>query len=478
MIFRVDGAIWGDSGLLVASDRQDRHKHGNLSRACVIGSALCVALALAWFIGAVAWPVWCTRQYLAEIATTLSPYRTTPVSQLKDEVQAMGGGAVARPRLMQYLGMPKAIAPNKWIALKLLGCAGAESMPVVLEQASSRELYVRYAVVEALGNLGSAETIESILAALKDDDPKMCLIAVEALAKIRHPDAVAPLMTSLRSEKQEVADAAKHALSAIVDSWLEPLVDAYQSKGKGQCQLDVPRRLSISRDPRQVEFLGEVLSNSQQWSVRVEAVFALRCFDTSRSNAILLAALADKNETVRMAAIITTSEVLPPGAEEALEKCTRDDSEKARQAAREALDKIKKAQQEKQAEDTDPPGEEMQAWKEQLFTKTTVIWIRHDEDTTYKIQMLDDKPGLSGESKKITEAIKHLAKIKKAKRDGFQVLLWLQGKMTDAERAELYEGFLQIGAMRFLEQTVPGKKTLVTLTKKDGKLLVDRKPDE
>ncbi len=51
----------------------------------------------------------------------------------------------------------------------------------------------------------------------------------------------------------------------------------------------------------------------------------------------------------------------------------------------------------------------------------------------------------------------------------------LQGKMTDKERLELYEGFFQLGAKQFLEQTVPGKKTLVTLTKKDEKLLIDRK---
>jgi HEAT repeat protein len=66
-----------------------------------------------------------------------------------------------------------------------------------------RDVNIRLRAATALGNIGQP-AVKSLIGLLKDPDPEMRRVAVEQLGKIRHPEALAPLLTVLRDPDPNV----------------------------------------------------------------------------------------------------------------------------------------------------------------------------------------------------------------------------------------------------------------------------------
>jgi len=107
-------------------------------------------------------------------------------------------------------------------ALGEIGDARAiESLIAVLKD---KEQKVRKAATEALGKIGEP-AVESLIAALKDKEQKVRKAATEALGKIGEP-AVESLIAALKDKEQKVRKAATEALGKIGEPAIEPLCTA------------------------------------------------------------------------------------------------------------------------------------------------------------------------------------------------------------------------------------------------------------
>lgn len=187
-----------------------------------------------------------------------------------------------------------------------------ESLIVLLETNPDKK--VKKIVIDALGNIGTSNTYDTLVDSLGDDESNVRKSAAIALGKLGDTRAVAPLLEFLlRAEYDDVKEVIGESLTILggpeVESAYVSLLDNEDMtirvvglEGLGNLKTDGAKKCLI-------ETLGD-----DDAKIRSECIRALGGFEGDDISTILTGALSDKEKDVRMGAI----EVLGNRGEEKL----------------------------------------------------------------------------------------------------------------------------------------------------------------
>jgi HEAT repeat protein len=132
----------------------------------------------------------------------------------------LGNGAIAP--LIAVLEDEDADTESRWFAARILGkfdCPEVMQALVKLIENSDEEL--SQIAAETLGNFGTT-AIESLATLLQQEDSRQ--FATAALAQIRRPEIIAPLLSVVRDSQISVRATAIEALSSFHDSRIPPVL--------------------------------------------------------------------------------------------------------------------------------------------------------------------------------------------------------------------------------------------------------------
>lgn len=227
---------------------------------------------------------------------------------------------------------------------------------------------VRIAAMESLGQIGGSRAVAVLAPLAESGDPDLARAALRGLGFIGHPDAVPPLLAALRSAHAPSRVDALHALGkrggpGAVDAirWAaaadaDPAV--VQAAIDALATLATPDAIAIltmlTSDPdrreasvdalakmgtTQIDLIGEGLANTQA-AVRRGAVDALGRIKHARASELLSTALDDEDASVRLAAVHALAHLGSRTAERKLVAMSRTDPDtNVRRTARKALRK-------------------------------------------------------------------------------------------------------------------------------------------
>lgn len=123
----------------------------------------------------------------------------------------------------------------RWNAIKALSSFGEDAMVPLLRALDSPDHFLRRNVIQAIGEIGSADAVQKLLGMLMFDESDRGAIIqiINALGRIGDDRAVEPLLTLLKSSDWETKWRAIHALGRIGDSRaIEPLLDLHNDADK------------------------------------------------------------------------------------------------------------------------------------------------------------------------------------------------------------------------------------------------------
>ena len=171
-----------------------------------------------------------------------------------------------------------------------------------VSQLETGDLIARMQAVEALGQIGDARVIPSLLKALKDPNIQVQYIAIRALGELRDKRAVEPLVKALEHRDPGIVSAAALALGELRDKRaVEPLRTILSNTEQGVFRLGTIQTLGVLKDPRATALLSEQLDDT---SVQVRRITTEALGEIGDRGAIapLLKMLNDQSAEVRWAA--------------------------------------------------------------------------------------------------------------------------------------------------------------------------------
>lgn len=196
------------------------------------------------------------------------------------------------------------VAKKRWWKAVELGPVAVEPLVVALKGSvtyvrQGSDKYVRREAAEALGKIGDARAVESLIAALERSDSEVQAKAAEALGKISDARAIEPLIVALQAHDYDVAREAETALRKFGEAAIEPLITAlndpsFDARRKAVCLL------GQIGDARAVEPLIAELKKSGNYAVSDPAE-ALGKIGDARAVEPLIAALNRSNKYARRA---------------------------------------------------------------------------------------------------------------------------------------------------------------------------------
>lgn len=191
------------------------------SRKAIIGwgVGMLAVLGLAYFIGAVGWPFYRTRQVVLEQAEWYNRNRggASSLGPGPDLVDRLGPPEIAAKRLAAYMRRPNWIAPHKRSAIYLLAVCGRPADPYLLGLLRDRDPKLRAMAATRLGYPGHPkpeEIVPALVTALEDKDLSVSASALESLA-VLGPKAVPELEKALSDCKPETAAMVRDAIRKI-----------------------------------------------------------------------------------------------------------------------------------------------------------------------------------------------------------------------------------------------------------------------
>jgi HEAT repeat protein len=222
-------------------------------------------------------------------------YRNSGGDELAMETIArLGGRERALPGLRLYARLPARIAPERHLAVDLLGYCGPEAVPTLVPLAHHRDADVRLSAVRSLDRIrpDTAEFAAVLKAAMKDPDERARCAATWALRELgaqhsRHAAAALPeLVAALDDPSPQVRLGAAQALVKV-----EPPTPAA-----------IPGLIRALGD-HSIFYSGGI-DSSDDGSLRNAAAYALSRLGPQAKAAIpdLVAALQDRSPEVRSAA--------------------------------------------------------------------------------------------------------------------------------------------------------------------------------
>ena len=231
-----------------------------------------------------------------------------------------------------------------------------EVVPLLIEEADSGYIRVRFEVVNLLGRFKDERGVPTLIAALKDKSPRVAAMAAWALGQIGSPAALPPLLKYVRDPTVEVRQYVLAALGpchsyeaepALSDSafrvvfralrapkpkWRIAALQSLRAYGYRDAVQEVIR---MSVDPSNevryvaVQALGQI-GQAQRGKPARDAIY----------EALLVALDADELQSIRSKAIHALAEVGDKRAVPHLQRLMREGTEKDQIAARLALYKL------------------------------------------------------------------------------------------------------------------------------------------
>ncbi|MFX1554537.1 MAG: HEAT repeat domain-containing protein, partial [Promethearchaeota archaeon] len=219
-------------------------------------------------------------------------------------------------------------------ALREIGIPSVRCLIVALQD---KDKDVRGAAAWALGKMDDPQAVDSLIAALRDDEWLVRQAIINALGEIGAP-SIDPLTATLQDESKDVRQSAVYALARIGISAVQPLLAALQDKDV-EVRWAAARALRQIGDPTATEALIAALRDSDS-DVRRIAAQALGQIGGPMVAEPLIAALQD--EDVRDAAVEALGRIHALQSAELLTIILQDDKRNVytRQAAAEALGRI------------------------------------------------------------------------------------------------------------------------------------------
>ena len=204
-------------------------------------------------------------------------------------------------------------------ALLLIGGCGdrspeAEEVARLAEELKSPSIQMRRLAAQRMGEIGSAEAVEPLLEALKNDPiDDIRAEAAKALGRIGSPEAVEPLIAVLKAPEAEnwsVHHAAVLALGAIGDARAVDAVAAKLSSHEPSVRLAAATALS-QLGPRALEALTQAIGDLRHpgWDA---AVRGLAASEDEAAMAKVVAVLAEPKLTLEQKAAAAEAVMLNP----------------------------------------------------------------------------------------------------------------------------------------------------------------------
>ncbi|MFC1667632.1 HEAT repeat domain-containing protein [Candidatus Omnitrophota bacterium] len=149
-----------------------------------------------------------------------------------------------------------------------------ETFIKILENKRGDSLLKREAI-EALGKLRNPDATNILVVYLKDKDARLSTMAVNALGMIKNQKAVDPLIQVLKEKRTNKA-AAAYVLGELGDlKAVEPLIESLMQKSS-ELRQNAILSLKKLRDKRAIEPLLQIVKNDfYNYNVRIKAVLAL-----------------------------------------------------------------------------------------------------------------------------------------------------------------------------------------------------------
>jgi HEAT repeat protein len=182
--------------------------------------------------------------------------------------------------------------------------------------------YVRYAVIETLGQFHDPRALDILKEALCDpDDFNVRLAAVRSISRLNDSHAIVPLIKAVYDDAVSVSREASKALDKLLEhpDAVQELITALIENRDDRVRIKAAKLLAGSRDPRAVEPLIKALRD-ENMGVRLEAVKGLKEFSDPGIVESLIQALEDKDNdnNIRSEAIFALGETRAPRAFEPL----------------------------------------------------------------------------------------------------------------------------------------------------------------
>jgi HEAT repeat protein len=104
---------------------------------------------------------------------------------------------------------------ERWIAVYALEKFGTPAIDYLHKALADDDKWVRYAAVDALGNIGNSQSVIPLTKALADSDQDVRFAAAHSLGQIGDPKASHALMQTCNSDNCFVKIAAEEALAKL-----------------------------------------------------------------------------------------------------------------------------------------------------------------------------------------------------------------------------------------------------------------------
>jgi HEAT repeat protein len=317
-------------------------------RICVLWvTALTLLLTLGLFCWLVVVPV---RQ-VASIVQSCGPASHTQLSLDTNDygaaVNQLGGPDAAVEKLGAYLRRPRRLAPQKWIAVRMLGACGSTAVPELLclireeEEREGTPTWLSMFAVESLATIGDVRGLSPLLRLSGHKSHNVQAKALRALTRFRDPRTVKPLIEALRSKDESVRRPATKGLKKIAGPEWASVVDAMLDPQRGMTLKKIPdERLS---DPQLREFLLQLLEFE---GGRLSFVAAMELGEMKEQRAVdtLIKLMNTVDEFNMYHVVWALGELGDRRAVPTLTLALKNDDKEVRQAAAEALKKIKAAE--------------------------------------------------------------------------------------------------------------------------------------
>jgi HEAT repeat protein len=217
------------------------------------------------------------------------------------------------------------------------------SAGTLIDALSDKSSAVRIAAANALGAIGDQRASKALVTLLKDQqDEQARIAAVNAIAKIKAPEAVTDLLEIANNESDtwSVRKASVEALGEIrdaraVDSLVNTLNDQYATVREASA-LALGK---IGSNQATVHLLA-TLDTSSLWALRVAAANALGAIRDRRATAPLSHILKDRYAAVREAAAGALGRLRDPGAVDPLLGALDDPNANVQESVMRALDDL------------------------------------------------------------------------------------------------------------------------------------------
>ncbi len=265
------------------------------------------------------------------------------------------GFACGGPTPEEYLQQLKSLQKAERVkaANQLIRFDADEVVPLLIEEADSGYIRVRFEVIQLLGRFKDERAVPALVAALKDKSPRVAAAAAWALGQIGAPVALAPLLKYARDPTVEVRQYVLGALGPCHSYEAEPaLSDSAFRVVRRALRAPKPEwRIAALQSLHTYGYrdaAAEVIRMSQDPSnkVRYVAVQALGQIDHPPARdaiyeALLVALDADELQSIRSKAVHALAEVGDVRAVPHLQQLMREGTEQDQTAARQALYKLR-----------------------------------------------------------------------------------------------------------------------------------------